>query len=290
MVEELSIEQIDVRLSCQIFSVSRSGYYGWFNRPQSARKLDNIRLADKIKAHWENSRKTYGRRRIKASLEKDNEFVGKNRIDKLMRENNLNGAGKKKFKPMTTTSNHKLEVAPRRFKIEESDLVLLAPNKVWGGDITYIDTNEGWLYLSVVIDLFTKKVVGHSMDEKMPTGLVVNSLEMAIKRQILINKEDLIFHSDRGSQYAANSFKNLIDKNQIKQSMSRKGNCYDNAMVETFFKTLKVELGYKKFKTREEGKRAIFEYIEVWYNRQRLHSSIDYMSPELYESKFKLAA
>jgi transposase InsO family protein len=164
-------------------------------------------------------------------------------------------------------------------------------NKFWGGDITYIPTEEGWLYLSIFLDLFTRKVVGHAMDKTMTTELVIESLNMGLKRQGLATASDLTAHSDRGSQYASEDFRLKLAAHKITASMSRKGNCYDNAFVETFFKTLKTELIYRnKFKTRSEAKAAIFEFIEVWYNRQRLHSSLGYLTPEDYEAKQYLTA
>jgi len=291
MVEELTIEQQEVSLICSIFNVSKSGYYKWLTRPLSNRKKDNIRLWDKIKKHWEDSRETYGKLRIKAALKNENESVSKNRIGKLMKENNIQGVGKKKFKPQTTDSNHNYKVADRIFKIEEANEQVKIPNQYWGADITYIPTKEGWLYLSIIIDFKTRKIAGYSMKDTMPAGLIDETIEMAVKRQGITLNNNLIFHSDRGSQYASDLIKEKLKLLNIKASMSRKGNCYDNAMTETFFKTLKSELIYReKFLTKEEARAAIFEYIEVWYNRKRLHSSLDYKTPEAYEREINLAA
>lgn len=284
MVEELAIEQQDVRISCLVLKVSASGYYSWLKRPLSVRKTEDERLWQKIKKYWEDSRKTYGRPRLLRSLQNDGEKIGKNRVSKIMKSKGIQGVGKKKFKPMTTTSNHDLPVAERVFKTELASEQLTAPNKFWSGDITYIPTEEGWLYLSVVLDLFTKKAVGHAMRETMHTEIVTAAIEMAIRRQGIKDGSDLVAHSDRGSQYASAEYRSVLAQYKMKPSMSRKGNCYDNAMVESFFRTLKVELVYtRKFKTKEEARSAIFEFIEVWYNRQRLHSSLDYMTPEQYE-------
>ena len=201
------------------------------------------------------------------------------------------GYGKKKFKPVTTTSNHDLPVADRVFKTEIAETQLKSPNKYWGGDITYVATEEGWLYLSVVLDLFTKKVVGHAMRETMHAEMVTSAIIMALNRQGIIDGTDLVTHTDRGSQYASAEYTHVLKTHKLTASMSRKGNCYDNAMVESFFRTLKVELIYtRKFKTKEDARSAIFEFIEVWYNRQRLHSSLDYMTPEQYELKQLMAA
>lgn len=284
MVEEMAFEQQDVVQVCRVLKVSRSGYYDWLRRPPSVRKTEDERIWQKIKKHWETSRKTYGRLRITEKLQSDGEKIGKNRVAKIMNAHGIKGKGKKKFKPMTTDSNHKLPVAERVFQTENAATQVTAVSQYWGGDITYIPTEEGWLYLSVVLDLFTKKVVGHAMRDHMQTELITSSLDLAIKRQGIVNGKNLVFHSDRGSQYASSDYQDRLKEFNITPSMSRKGNCYDNAMVESFFRTLKVELIYgRKFKTREEAKAAIFEFIEVWYNRQRLHSSLDYATPEQYE-------
>ena len=292
MVEDLSHEQYDVRQSCQVLEVSASGYYAWRNRPPSVRKAEDERIWQKIKRHWEASRKTYGSPRLVRALRNDGDNVGKQRVRKIMKMHGIQGVGKKKFKPITTTSNHDLPVAERVFKTENASAQLTSPNKYWGGDITYVATEEGWLYLAIVLDLYTKKVVGHAMRETMHAEMVTSAIVMATKRQgIICAADDLVVHTDRGSQYASAEYIAKLNSHKIKPSMSRKGNCYDNAMVESFFRTLKVELVYRrKFKTREEAKAAIFEFIEVWYNRQRLHSSLDYTTPEQYELKQSSAA
>lgn len=291
MVEELSIEQQDVNQCCRILKVSRSGYYAWLNRPLSERAAENIRLAEQIKRHWEESRKTYGLPRLHEKLKNDGINIGKSRVSKIMKSNNIKGAGKKKFKIMTTDSNHELPIAARVFQTENHNIQVTRLNQYWGGDITYIPTAEGFLYVSVFLDLFSRKIVGHSMADTMLSDLVVDALDMGLKRRRLSQRADLVTHSDRGSQYAAEAFRTKLKSHGITASMSRKGNCYDNAFVESFFRTLKVELVYERqFKTRAEAKAAIFEFIEVWYNRQRMHSSLDYMTPEEYEFKNKLAA
>lgn len=291
MVEELTLELFDIRFCCHVLEVSASGFYAWLKRPLSKRKTEDERLWQKIKKHWNDSRKTYGRRRIAKKLKQEGELVGKNRVAKIMNEHGIEGVGKKKFKPQTTTSNHDLPVAERIFKTEVHAELVTKPNQYWGGDITYISTEEGWLYLAVVIDLFTRKVVGHSMNESMPCDLVIKALDMGLKRQGLAMADDLVAHTDQGSQYAAQDYSDVLAAYKITPSMSRKGNCYDNAFVESFFRTLKVELVHReKFKTRLEATTAIFEFIEVWYNRQRLHSALDYMTPEQYESKQITAA
>lgn len=286
VVEELAIEQQDVAQNCRVLGVSRSGYYDWLERPVSVRKTEDERLWQKIKKYWETSRKTYGRLRITKKLKSEGEKIGKNRVERIMKKHNIRGIGKKKYKPMTTDSNHNLPVAARLFQIENAKEQITTVNQYWGGDLTYIPTEEGWLYLAIVLDLFTKKAVGHAIRDHMQTELITSAMDLAVKRQGIASGSKLVFHSDRGSQYASKEYREKLESFEVTQSMSRKGNCYDNSMVESFFRTLKVELIYgRKFKTKEEARAAIFEFIEVWYNRQRIHSSIDYMTPEEYEQQ-----
>ena len=280
------IEQQDAGRSCDILKVSRSGYYEWLKRPPSVRKTENERIWQKIKKLWKDSRETYGVPRITDRLREDGETCGKNRVARIMKEKGIQGAGKKRFKVVTTDSNHDLPIADRIFKTEEASEQVVRPNQYWGGDITYIPTGEGWLFLAVYLDLFTRKVVGHSMQSTMHTKLVLDALDMGLNRQCVGLASGLVAHTDRGSQYAAEEYRNRLAAFDIVASMSRKGNCYDNAFVESFFHTLKVELVYqRKFATREEARKAIFEFIEVWYNRQRIHSSLDYKTPVEYESQ-----
>jgi putative transposase len=291
MVEELKSELQDVKHSCLILQVSTSGFYAWLNRPLSVRKTEDERIWQKIKHHWQTSRCAYGRVRLTNRLKDDGEVIGKNRVEKIMKQHGIQGKGKKKFKPLTTTSNHDLPVAQRIFKTEEFREQVSRPNQFWGGDITYIPTNEGWLYLAIVLDLFTRKVVGYAMKETMHSALVSEAMVAAIGRQNIKPEDELVAHTDRGSQYASDDYLKVLGVAKITPSMSRKGNCYDNAMVESFFRTLKVEMIYgQKFNTRGEAAAAIFEYIEVWYNRQRIHSSLDYQTPTEYEAKQLTAA
>ena len=286
MVEELALEQQDVNRCARVLKVSRSGYYAWLKRPVSDRRRNNEILFLKIKKIWDDSRQTYGLPRILDQLGKQDIFVGKSRVEKIMKQNKIEGVGKRKFKVMTTDSNHDLPIATRVFKTENHELQVTKVNQYWGGDITYIPTEEGWLYLSVFLDLFSRKAVGHSMSESMTSKLVIDALDMALKHQGITQSEELITHTDRGSQYAAEDYRAKLKGHNITASMSRKGNCYDNAFVESFFRTLKVELVYRrKFKTRNEARTAIFEFIEVWYNRNRTHSSIGYLTPIEFESK-----
>ena len=269
---------------CRVIRVSRSGYYEWLNHPDCNRAKQDKDLTLLIKLIFEEGRGNYGSRSIKKKLEQKGKFTSRRRVIRLMREANLVCKTKRKFKA-TTDSNHKLPVAPnllnRQFKTAQ-------PNRCYVGDITYIATNEGWLYLATVIDLYSRKVVGWSMADNMKADLVNKALLMAIWQRK--PGRGLIWHTDRGSQYASDSHLKIIRQHHIVQSMSRKGNCWDNAVAESFFHTLKNELIYQcKFKTREEAKNVIFEYIEVFYNRIRVHSTNNYLSPVEYERIQKIA-
>lgn len=249
----------------------------------SNRKQQNDALMVQIKEIHENSRGTYGLPRIKKELQNRGESCGNERIGRLMNLAGVSGLQKRRYKVKTTDSNHTSPIAARVFKIEDVVTHPIKANQVWASDITYIPTEEGFLYLATYLDLYTRKVVGFAMSEDMRTELILTALDMALGRQLLITGE-LVNHSDRGSQYASESFRNKLAELGVTASMSRKGNCYDNAYAESFFATLKKELIYKtSFKTKEEAKQVIFEYIEVWYNRKRLHSSIGYMTPVQFE-------
>jgi len=282
MVGSLNTEGVTVKMACDTLEISRSGYYSWLNRPESERNRENVVLLERIRAIHEKSRQTYGSPRITSTLRTEGIECNEKRVARIMRENQIASEAVKKFKITTTDSNHDLPIAERVFETEHAENVM-APNQVWTGDITYIPTDEGWLFLAVFLDLFTRKIVGFSCDDNMKTDLVLNALSMALGRQDVKDGE-LIAHTDRGSQYASDDYRKKLRLAGIIASMSRKGNCYDNAHVESFFHSLKTELVYrKKFSTRKEAMQAIFEWIETWYNRQRLHSALGYMSPEQYE-------
>jgi putative transposase len=258
--------------------VSRSGYYDWFNRSISNRTLENQRLTKSIKEIFLQNRNVYGTRRIIKILAKNDIFISRKRIGKLMTAAGLYCKTKRKFK-VTTDSKHNNPVAPnllaRQFNV-------LNPDKYWVGDITYIPTKEGWLYLATVIDLYSRQVIGWSMANHMKTKLINNALTMAIwKRK---PKRGLIWHSDRGSQYASESHRSILKDHGIVQSMSKKGDCWDNAVAESFFHTLKTELtNHYQFNNHQEAKNVIFEYIEVFYNRIRIHSANNYLAPVEFE-------
>lgn len=271
-----------MNLACDTLDVSRSGYYAWLERPESERDLENRGILARIRAVHEKSDKTYGSPRVTEELKAQGLSVNKKRVARLMKENKIVSESVKKFKITTTDSNHDLPIAERIFETEHAEAVM-APNQVWTGDITYVATSEGWLFLAVFLDIFTRKIVGFSCDDNMRVDLVLKALEMALGRQE-IDRDQLIAHSDRGSQYAAEEYAKKLRLAGIIASMSRRANCYDNAHVESFFHSLKTELVYrKKFETRREAKEAIFNWIETWYNRERRHSSLGYMSPAEYE-------
>lgn len=267
---------------CQVLNVSRSGYYSWLNREPSQRQITNEQLKLKIaEIYWQNSGR-YGSPRIYRKFKKDGYHFNIKRIERLMKLMGLKAIQKRKFK-RTTNSDHNL---PLKKNLLNRNFIVTNPNKVWVSDITYIPTQEGWLYLAVVIDLYSRKVVGWSMNNRMTKELIIKALNMAIQNRK--PQKGLILHSDRGSQYASHEFQKTLWKHGIRSSMSRKGDCWDNAVAESFFSTLKTELIFhNKYQNRKQAKRDIFEYIEIYYNRIRMHSTLDYKSPEEYENERK---
>lgn len=266
-----------------VLEIKRSSYYSWLKRPESKRQKDDSALVEEIKRVHKESYGTYGARRIKEQLNKDGINCGKNRISRLMNENNIHSKLKRKYKA-TTYSNHNLNVAPNLLK---QDFSVSEPNKVYVGDITYIGTDEGWLYLATVVDLFNREVVGWSMDSTMTRKLIIDAFNAAINKEH--PAEGLIFHSDRGVQYASYDYQDLLRENGFLQSMSAKGCCFDNACAETFFASLKKDKLYGiKFKTRAEARTAVVEYIELFYNSRRLHSTLDYNSPRDFKKDYYL--
>lgn len=244
-------------------------------------------LKAEISRLFENSKGTYGSPRIFQELSRKGHPSSENTVAKLMKELGLTADLKKKYKVMTTDSAHSNPIAPRIFKIED-DLAKY-PQEVWGADITYVPFENKFLYLSVVLDFGTRKVVGWSITDTLETTGVLKALDMAFTHEG--DKAGIICHSDRGVQYASKVYRDFLDGKEAIPSMSRKGNCYDNALVESFFKTFKNEfLWRKKFNSEEELMNGIFEYIEIWYNRKRIHSSLGYLSPLEYELKIKSAA
>ena len=271
-------EAFPVSPMCRVLEVGRSGFYAWLNRYESPISRENRWLATEIKTIHKESRQTYGSPRVHADLKDKGYTIGKHRVARLMREHGIVSRHRKKFRA-TTDSKHDHPVAEnkleRQFNVSE-------PGQCWVSDITYIPTQEGWLYLAVTLDLFHRRVIGWAMDRWINRWLVMRALNMAIQNSNL--KPGLIHHSDRGVQYACQDFQALLNIHGIECSMSRKGDCWDNAVAESFFHTLKVELVHdRNYKTRLSARKDIFEYIEVFYNRQRRHSYLDYLSPVEFE-------
>lgn len=274
------LSEFPVKVSCQVLAVSRSGYHAWLKRPASRRAQRREALAKKIHQVFVDNREVYGSPRVYQALKADNIQVCENTVADIMKERDIRAKSKKKFVPTTTDSRHECPVAEnrldRQFKAER-------PNQKWVVDITCIPTDEGWLYLAGVMDLFSRKIVGWSMAGHMRTELVSDALSMAIARRGPTN--GLLHHSDRGVQYASEDYMHLLKTHGMQASMSGKGDCWDNAVKESFWSTLKTELvNHEHYTTLEQAKASIFEYIEVFYNRKRLHSSLGYVSPETFEA------
>jgi len=275
---------------CKVLNVSRSGYYSWLKKKPSKREVENQEILNQIRQVHLESRKTYGSPRITAELRSRDIFVSRPRVARLMKKTNIRSKTVKKFR-VTTDSKHQHQtmsnVLNRAFKVDRI-------GKVWVSDITYIPTVQGWLYLTIVLDLADRRVVGWAISDSLKTNATV----IPAWRMALINRpisEELIFHSDRGVQYSCNKFADLLKANQnVVRSMSRKADCWDNAVAESFFKTIKAELVYDhQFLTKGQAKLEIFEYIEVWYNRKRRHSALGYLSREVFGKlllKYKYAA
>lgn len=264
---------------CHVFEVSKSGFYKWKAAKEVPADLAQSTLeSNVIRVHFE-SKRNYGVRKVHEQLKSEGIPTSKNKVYKLMKKNDLRAKTRKAFKPRTTDSNHKNKVAPRVFQIEETKVT--APNQVWAGDITYIPTQEGWLFLSVFIDIYSRLVVGWSTADNLRAELVRSSFVMALQGRNIT--ADLIVHTDRGVQYTATEFRCLLEYLQVKQSMSRRGNCYDNAYVESFFAQMKKEFDKKIFDTKLEAQNEIFNFINSWYNTKRIHSSLGYLSPKQFE-------
>jgi transposase InsO family protein len=280
MIKALATDY-DVAEMCELYDVSTSGYYAWVGRTPSKRDVAEEDLARRIQASYEASRKTYGSPRVVKDLRKKGVRCSRKRIARIMRQNGLQGVQKARYKPRTTDSRHDLPISPNRLaELPEISHV----NQVWVTDITYIPTLEGWLYLTAFLDLKSRKIKSWTIREHMRTELI----ESAFLRAVFREKPGagLIVHSDRGCQYASREFRALLKRHQALGSMSAKGNCYDNAAMESFWASLKSDLGINKpYQTKEEARRAIFDYIEVFYNRRRIHSALGDLSPLDYEQQ-----
>ena len=273
-------DEYPIQALCRTFAVSRSGYYTWRQAKDSPRKQRDRVLQAKIAAIHAESRGTYGSPRMTVELCENGERVGRHRVARLMRAKGLQGRQKRRYRVMTTDSRHPEPIAPNHL----GEIVPpLQADRVWVSDVTYIQTGEGWLYLAGVLDRCSRFMVGWAMGESLDAALPIAAMRMALDRRR--PRHGLLHHSDRGVQYASAPYRALLEDHRVIASMSRKGNCYDNAVMESFWSTLKNELIYRRdFATRAEARTAIFDYIESFYNRSRRHSAIGYKSPLAYES------
>jgi len=270
-----------VSVLCRALEVTRSGFYAWQDRDPSEQQIDDAKLGVEIAAIHKASGETYGSPRILTELQAKGLQVSRKRVARLMRELGIRSRRKRRFKA-TTDSGHQLPVAEnvldRKFEVD-------APNVAWVTDITYVWTDEGWLYLAAILDLFSRRVVGLAMSERIDRALALEALSVAVGRRT--PDPGLLHHSDRGSQYASNDYQGALAEQGIVSSMSRKGNCWDNAVAESFFATLKTECIHgRRFATRAEAREAIFHFVEIFYNRTRRHSTLGYVSPMEFEMKF----
>jgi transposase InsO family protein len=269
-----------VTVACRVLQVSRAGYYAWRDRPASRRAQRRDVLAAQIQVVHAQNRGVYGSPRVYQALKAQGEAVCENTVAKVMKQRQIRAKTKPKFVPRTTDSAHGQPVAPN---LLDRDFSAAKPNQKWAVDITYIPTDEGWLYLAGVLDLCSRKVVGWAMAEHLQTDLVSAALRMAVVQRG--PGAGLLHHSDRGVQYASDAYQHLLTQHGLQASMSGKGDCWDNACIESFWGTLKTELvHHEHYATREQARQSIFEYIEVFYNRQRLHSALGYLSPEAFEA------
>ena len=272
--------QFGVERMCQLFVISRSGFYRWSQGAESRRAAENRLLLENILRVYRAAKGRYGSPRITAQLREQGQSCSRARVARLMRKHSIRARTGKKFK-VTTNARHKYPVAKNLLNQQfQSD----APNRIWVSDLTYIRTLEGWLYLTVIMDLYHRKIVGWAMSDRMQAEVTsVPAFQMALKS--CQPEAGLVFHSDRGVQYACDQFVELLKQSQMIQSMSGRGNCYDNAVAESFFHTLKTELvDHELYRTRDEARRSLFEYLEGFYNRTRKHSSLGYKSPVEYEN------
>lgn len=268
-----------------MLGVSKAGYFGWRHRPESHRSGEDRALTTRIQVIHSESRKTYGSPRVHRELRCQGTSISRKRVERLMREAGVRVKPQARF-VVTTDSDHDLPIAPN---LLQQDFSAAAPDRRWVTDITYVPTGEGWLYVAAIVDLFSRRVVGWAMQERMDRSLVLAALAMAVKQRQ--PDAGLIHHSDRGSQYASDDYRTALVDHGMIASMSRRACCYDNAAMESFWHTLKVELIHRhRFQTRTEAIQAIFEFIEVFYNRVRRHSSIGYVSPVEFERRHSAVA
>lgn len=289
VIHKNSSALVPVSKLCQIFNVSTSGFYKWrallCEVPHPKSSEFNLLESNVVRVFFD-SKRIYGVRKVHHQLNHEGIALSSYMVHKIMNKNNLVAKSSKPFKPQTTDSNHGNRVSPRLFKVEESEIT--KTNQIWAGDITYLPTKQGWLYLSVFLDLFSRRVIGWDTADHLRAELVRNSFVMALKNRP--TPAGLIVHTDRGVQYTAVEFRNLLDHLKLNQSMSRKGNCYDNSYVESFFAQLKKELADKVFETRDQARKEIFNFINSWYNTVRIHSSLGYISPVKFEQNYEAFA
>jgi putative transposase len=267
-----------VQKMADALGVTRSAYYAWKKRGESKRSKENGRLLGQIRVLHAGSHEIYGSRRITVALRNDGQLCGKNRIARLMRQALIVSRMRRKFR-VTTHSKHSL---PKAANLVRQNFSTDKPNRLWVSDITYIWTKEGWIYLAVIIDVFSRLVVGWALSNRLHHSLVLKAFQQAVRKRGI--QPGLVFHSDRGVQYACEDVKEQLRIHQITHSMSGSGNCYDNALAESFFHSMKTEwIYFEKYETKEQASLSVFEYIESFYNRQRFHSNLGYRSPEKYE-------
>ncbi len=269
-----------VRMMCKLLCVSTSGYYDWYDRPLSLRAQKNIELAAKVKAIFDEEHSRAGAKRIAKRLKKEGNNIGRHRVARIMKEHGWRAKAARKYKA-TTNSNHQLPVAPN---LLQQNFAASNPNEKWVSDITYIWTDEGWLYLAVVMDLYSRMIVGWALSERMTSSLVIDALQMALWHRKM--PRGVIVHSDRGSQYCSREYQKLLADHTLICSMSKRGDCFDNAAMESWNHSFKVEsIHGERFLTRAHVKNHVFEYIDVYYNRKRLHSRLGYLSPAYFEEQ-----
>lgn len=284
-IQEHASEHSVVRL-CEALCVSRGGYYGWLSRPQSRRTREDRQLLPRIRAAFRESRGRYGSPRIHAELREEGIRCGRHRVARLMRQDRLQARPRRRLK-RTTQSSHGHAVAANEL---QRQFQVAVPDCCWAGDITYIWTQEGWLYLAVLLDLCSRRIVGWAVSDRLTEDLTLKALDQALAHRR--PSAGLLHHSDRGSQYAARGYRQRLTKHGLRASMSRRGDCWDNAVVESFFSSLKTELFARRRwpETREHARRELFEYIEIFYNRKRRHSALGYVSPSRFEEKLRAGA
>lgn len=274
-----------VQTLCRVFEVSRSSYYAWKSRAPSARAERDEEIKVEIRKIYHKSFETYGSPRVHDQLQKKGISCGKKRVERLMREENIRSVHRRRYRVSTTDSNHQEPVAPN---LVNQEFVATTPNEKWGADITYVPTQDGWLYLAVILDFYTRKIVGWAMSDSLRSDFVCHALQMALFRQGF--PKELMHHSDRGIQYASSSYQTLLEKHGCTVSMSRTGNPYDNAIVESFMHTLKVECAHRyQFGSHAEARATLADYIERFYNSERTHSALGYLSPCEFEKMKKVA-